>query len=122
MDWEKLGGQSEVELVGTGPGFSLLLWEKWGGTLERDSGSSRLQHRQSLSTLGPSKWYVLSSFIQTLSRWAVREGAGWAQGLDSVFQFEGLSSTEDGQANILFLVVGVSVSRVGPTGREQIRE
>lgn len=77
----------------------------------------RLQHRQSLSTLGPSEWCVLSSFIQTLSRWAVHEGAGWAQGLDSVFQFEGLESSHQLKTNkmsvrILFLVVGVFVPQV----------
>jgi hypothetical protein len=47
----------------------------------------------------------------------VHEGAGWAQGLDSVFQFEGLESSHQLKTNkmsvrILFLVVGVFVPQV----------
>lgn len=91
-----------------------------------DPGSDRLQHIQSLSTWGPSECYILASFIQTLSSWAAQGRTDWAQGVDSVVQFEGPESSHQPKTNRStfrsFVSGGVFVSGVGRTGGEQVRE
>lgn len=47
-------------------------------------------------------------------------GTDWAQGVDSVFQFEGPESSH--QLKTSFASGGVFESRVGRTGGEQVRE